>query len=651
MPPFCCCAPFFVSNVLPVSGERNVLAVDVGGTFTDAVVTGPGGTFTGKSPTTPDDQSRGVLAAAAIALDAAGLEHGAVDEFIHGMTVTTNALLERKLARTALLATRGFTDIEELGRQNRADLYRLCAARAPAIAPPELRFAINERCGPDGVIEPLDETSVREALQECLAAGVQSIAVCLLFSFRHSAHELRIAELAEELAPGLHVSLSHRTVGTFREYERCATTVADAALSPLLSGYLDRLAGSAADSDLPAPSIMLSNGGSASAEFAGQNASWTVLSGPAGGAAGARAIARRHGEARVLAFDMGGTSTDIAVVENGEVRTAAAREIGGLPIALPAIDISTVGAGGGSIAWRDAGGSLRVGPQSAGARPGPACYGHGGRLPTVTDANLLLGHLTADSSLAGGLKLDAAAAERAVDELAAELGLDRMQTAAGIIEIANLEMLRAMTAATVARGVDPRDHTLVAFGGAGPMHAAAIADALEIDRVICPAAGGVLSAWGMAHSGRRLDNSRSLVVPLEAVSGQQHARLVDELAAPALAELGAQATVSVTNELRYAGQAFELPVTADFGELARAFHEAHMTNYGFNEPSVPIELVTVRVAVSTAAPSPGDTASERAHERHGPLVLELPETTIVVPADWTARVEHGDHVLTREERR
>lgn len=631
-----------------MNGERNVLAVDVGGTFTDAVVTTPLGIYTGKSPTTPDDQSRGVLAAASIALAAAQLSPGEIDEFVHGMTVTTNALLERKLAKTALFATRGFTDVEQLGRQNRADLYRLCAAHAPAIVAPELRFAIDERCGPGGVLEPLDEESVVAAIDRCVEVGVQSIAVCLLFSFRHPQHEARIAELVAQRAPELHVSLSHRTVGTFREYERCATTTADAALSPLLKGYLAKLSERAAQSELPSPSIMLSNGGLASAEFAGENASWTVLSGPAGGAAGARAVAERHSESKVLAFDMGGTSTDIAVVDGGQVRTAGSREIGGQPIALPSIDISTVGAGGGSIAWRDAGGALRVGPQSAGARPGPACYGHGGSEPTVTDANLLLGNLSAESNLAGDLLLDPAAAERAVDALAEELSLTREQTALGIVEIANLEMLRALTAATVARGIDPRDHTLVAFGGAGPMHAAAIADELQIDRIICPAAGGVLSAWGMACSGRRLDSSRSLVLRLDSVAAEQHRELVSELAAEALDELGPGATVSVSNELRYVGQAFELPVSADFEDLAVAFHEEHSANYGFDDPEADIELVTVRVAVSTPSSLPHASSDESGEPLPGPQVLELPETTIVVPNGWTAQLVHGDHVLQRE---
>ncbi|MFY9265535.1 MAG: hydantoinase/oxoprolinase family protein, partial [Solirubrobacterales bacterium] len=299
-----------------------ILAVDVGGTFTDAVVVTRAGAFTGKTPTTPDDQSVGVLSAAAEALDRAKLQTSHVGSFVHGMTVTTNALLEGRFAKTALLATAGFTDLEELGRQNRASLYRLCAARPKPIVPARLRFAVAERCGPDGVIEPLYDRAAREALRRCADGGVESIAVCLLFSFRHPEHELRVRELAGELLPGVHVSLSHEVVGTFREYERCATTVIDAALSPLLGGYLARLERRAAEAGLPAPDVMLSNGGTVPAALAAGNASWTVLSGPAGGAVGAAHCARRQNRRAALGLDMGGTSTDIAIVGDGRVRVA-----------------------------------------------------------------------------------------------------------------------------------------------------------------------------------------------------------------------------------------------------------------------------------------------------------------------------------------
>jgi N-methylhydantoinase A len=667
-----------VFNVCVVTA-RTTLAVDVGGTFTDAVVSSPRGVFTGKTPTTPDDQSIGVLAAAQEALLAGAVKPREVDDFVHGMTVTTNALLEGRFAKTALLTTAGFEDIDEIGRQNRADLYRLSAARPAPIVPAELRFGVVERCGPDGVITPIDLLSVRDALDAAIAGGAESIAVCLLFAFRFPEHELAIREIARELDRSLHVSLSHEAVGTFREYERCATTIADAALSPLLSGYLGRLTGRAVEAGLPAPQVMLSNGGTVPAETAGRNASWTVLSGPAGGAVGAARSAERCGEPKVLAFDMGGTSTDISLVRDGVVAVSAAREIGGRPIALPAVDVSTVGAGGGSIAWQDAGGALRVGPRSAGARPGPACYGHGGVEATVTDANLLLGYLSEDSALAGGLTLDRDAAEQALARVGEPLGLDALATAAGVIEIANLEMLRATTAATVARGIDPRDHALVAFGGAGPMHAAAIAEALEIIRVICPAACGVLSAWGISVAGRRRDRSRSIVQSLDALESATLTEFENALAKSAALELGIGAggyEVEAAYELRYAGQAFELPVVAEYTDLASAFHAAHEERFGFSEPDASVELVTLRVSVSTPpsqARTPGASVTNTPSTESrttwfggeefsavvvagappageaigGPAVIEQSQTTIVVPPGWVASSAGADTVLDR----
>ncbi len=650
----------------------------MGGTFTDAVVNSPTGVFTGKCPTTPEDQSLGVLAAARAALARGGIEPGEVDVFIQGMTVTTNAMLEGRFAKTALIATAGFTDIEEIGRQNRADLYHLAAARPAPIVPPELRFGVVERCGPDGVITPLDEQSAGAAIKAAVSAGAQSLAVCLLFSFRHPEHELRLRELVAEIAPELHVSLSSEAVGTFREYERCATTTADAALSPLLSGYLGRLAEQAAAAGLPDPQVMLSNGGTVPAATAANNASWTVLSGPAGGAVATAKCADRRGAKLAIGFDMGGTSTDISLAAEGEVAVAAAREIGGRPIALPAVDVSTVGAGGGSIAWRDRGGALRVGPRSAGARPGPACYGHGGREPTVTDANLMLGYLDAHAQLAGGLRLGRDAAEAALARLGEPLGMTALETAAGIVEVANLEMLRATGAETVARGIDPREHALIAFGGAGPMHAAAIAEALEIKRIICPAGCGVLSAWGISVAGPRRDHSRSIVRPLAELSGEELATVERELAEFASAELGgdpATLTTTAAYELRYVGQAFELSVQAPREQLAEAFAAAHEKRFGFTEPNGQVELVTVRVSVASEAPA-GDAAPTltetdgrdvrtawfagvaleatvvpgapaEGETIDGPLLIEQEQSTIVVPPGWRASAAGGDVVLDR----
>lgn len=657
------------------------LAVDVGGTFTDAVVATPNGDFTGKTPTTPEDQSIGVITAAELALSSAGLAPGDVESFVHGMTVTTNALLEGTFARTALLTTAGFTDLEELGRQNRADLYRLQAARPAPIVAEELRFGLDERCGPDGVATPLDLAGAEAAIRKAIAAGAESLAVCLLFAFRFPQHELAVREIAERVDPDLHVSLSHEAVGTFREYERLATTVIDAALAPLLSGYLNRLAGRAAERGLPRPLVTLSSGGTAPIEFAAGNPATTVLSGPAGGAVGAARTAQRAGATRAIGFDMGGTSTDICLVDDGHVAVAGERTIAGRPIALPAVDISTVGAGGGSIAWRDAGGALRVGPRSAGARPGPAAYGHGGSEPTVTDANLLLGYLSPASELADGLRLDHDAAERALAKLGDSLGLSALETARGVIEIANLEMLRKANSITVARGIDPRDHSLIAFGGAGPMHATAIAEALGIERVICPQSCGVLSAWGMTASGLRSDRSRSVVRPLEGLGEAELGELLEELTATAADDLGKpaqQLETSVAYDLRYAGQAFELTVAGDFAELADVFHAEHDARFGFSRPEQPVELVNLRVRVAepgradqrpvraAAAPTESTRTAYFGGEAHpakvlttpptegsvvaGPALIELPEATIVAPPGWVLSSSDGDVMIDRSAR-
>ncbi|HEX6618867.1 MAG TPA: hydantoinase/oxoprolinase family protein, partial [Solirubrobacteraceae bacterium] len=430
-----------------------LLGVDVGGTFTDAVLVADGVVHTAKAPTTPGDQSRGVMAAVERALEDAGARASDVEGFAHGMTVATNALLEGTVARTAFVATNGFTDVVALGRQARRELYRLCAAHPAPLTPPERRFAARERTGPDGVLEPLG--GLEDLVDAVAGAEPEAIAVCLLHSYRHPDHERAIGEALRERL-GVPVSLSHEVVGTFREFERAATTEVDAALSPLLARYLRRLLDAARDAGLPTPAIMQSSGGLAGLDVAADHAALTVLSGPAGGAAAAALLAERSGEPDLLCFDMGGTSCDVCVVEGGRVRETTAREVGGRPLALPMVDIHTVGAGGGSIGWRDPGGALRVGPRSAGAAPGPACYGRGGTEPTVTDANLVLGHLSADVPLAGDVHLDADAAHAAVERLAGELGLDAHGCAEGIVRVANAEMIRALRVMTVERGIDPR---------------------------------------------------------------------------------------------------------------------------------------------------------------------------------------------------
>ncbi|HET8873196.1 MAG TPA: hydantoinase/oxoprolinase family protein, partial [Gaiellaceae bacterium] len=426
-----------------------VLGVDVGGTFTDAVLIGDGELRTAKVRTLRR-QEESVLAAA-LALGAAEIER-----FTHGTTVATNALLERKGARTAFVTTAGFEHMLHLRRQNRADLYRLCAAHPEPLVPLERCYGVCERMGPDGVIERLDLESIPEV-------DAEAVAICLLFSFRDARHEQVVADELRRRLPGAHVVASHEVAPEFREYERASTAAADAYLGPVLAEYLLGLGRRCEQAGLPQPLVLRSSGGVSSLEEAAAHASWALLSGPAGGVVGAAKIAELAGFSEAISFDMGGTSTDVCLISGGAAERSTERTIAGFPIRLPSVDVHTVGAGGGSVAWVDAGGALRVGPESAGADPGPACYGLGGLRPTVTDANLLLGRLP--TRLADGLELDRSAAEEALDGL----------QAADVIDVVNAEMLRAIRVVSVERGQDPRDFALVAFGGAGPLHACSLA--------------------------------------------------------------------------------------------------------------------------------------------------------------------------------
>ena len=650
-----------------------ILGVDVGGTFTDAVLLTGEGVVTGKAPSTPDDQSEGVMAAVEQALAAADAGAADVDRLVHGMTVGTNALLEGTTARTALVATEGFIDLEELGRQARPDLYRLCAPRPDPIVKHDLRVAAPERCGPEGVLAELDEGRMRERLGSLADDGVEAVAVCLLWGFRHPGHERRVAELVAEVLPDAHVSTSHATAAVFREYERLATTTVDAAVSPLLRRYLRRLTERTGDAGLPDPEIMLSSGGVADAATAAAHGSWTVLSGPAGGAVAAARAASAAGSAGAVGLDMGGTSCDVSLVLDGRVAVTGGREVGGRALALPMIDVHTVGAGGGSIAWRDAGGALRVGPRSAGADPGPACYGRGGTEPTVTDANLILGYLDPEAPLAGDVSLDREAGERALGGLARELDLAVEELAAGIARVAATEMAQAARVVTVERGVDPRELALVSFGGAGGLHAAGIAGELGMSTVIAPVVGGVLSALGLAVSERRRDLVESVLLTGDELTAAAVADAVSRLAERGRGELGApDAQVRPTYELRYAGQAFELAVEAGPepapDELREGFDAAHEERYGYRDPDAQLELVTVRVAValpgSELEPATAGEAEQRGvrsarfgtevldaavlgpgtAEVEGPAVFELPGSTLVVPPGWSATAD-GEAVV------
>jgi N-methylhydantoinase A len=645
-----------------------LLGVDVGGTFTDAVLFDGEQLHTAKLPTTPEDQSEAVIAAVKAVIELAGASGSEIEAFAHGMTVGTNALLEERGARTALIATRGFADVLEIGRQDRPHLYRLCAAKPTPLIEADLRFEAAERVGPQGVIDPLGEEEPGRLAELVRDSGAEAVAVCLLFSYLDPSHERRIAEHLRSELPGVHVSASHEVLPRFREYERCSTTAIDAYLSPLLGRYLGRLEEATRGAGLPAPLVMQSSGGVANAKEAARAGAWSVLSGPAGGAVGAGLLAQLSGDGDALGFDMGGTSCDVCVVEEGEVKRTDSRTIAGRVIQLPMVDVHTVGAGGGSIGWRDEGGALRVGPQSAGAEPGPACYGRGGSEPTVTDANLMLGRLAADSRLAGDVRLDAGAAEGAVAALASSLGLTPVETAEGIVRVTNQEMVRALRVVTVERGIDPRRFALLPFGGAGPLHAAEIAAELEIDRILCPRAGGVLSALGLCASDRRRDTTRTVMLAGEDFSAKRVSAAVEELAA----DLGGDpdATPEVTYEMRYAGQAFELPVSGstrpDPSDLAERFAAAHEQLYGHRDPDAEVVLVHIRLAMVSPGARPRPTASAGTVERgsrrirfdgewletpvlrgepsagtkaQGPVIFELPETTFVLPPGWHAEVD------------
>jgi N-methylhydantoinase A len=635
----------------------SALGVDVGGTFTDAVLVTGDGMVTAKVLTT-ERQEEGVVAAAREALDRAGLEPADVAHFVHGSTVATNALLTRTLARTALVTTKGFRDLLFLGRQARPSLYRLHEAPTPPVVERRRCVEVDERMGPDGVIRALDEESVHRAARRLERERAEAVAICLLFAFLDPAHEARVAEILRDALPDAFVVASHEVAAEVREFERATTATVDAALGPPTGRYLSRLQAAADDAGLPEPHVMLSSGGVATLAQAAAHPAAMLLSGPAGGAVAARIVS----EPPALGFDMGGTSCDTFLLAEGggESELTVDRRVAGLPVRLPMVDIHTVSAGGGSIAWVDSGGALRVGPQSAGADPGPACYGRGGTEPTVTDANLVLGRLPAQSPIAAGLRLDRDAARAALEAL----GVGSAEEAAeGVVAVAVNAMVQALRVVSVERGHDPAGAALIAFGGAGPLHACELATQLGATRVLCLPASGVLSALGLAAAERRRDASRSLLRPLADAGDLE--RAVAELAG---ARDGEQ--VRGAADLRYAGQSFELLIPFDQPrDLAAAFHAEHERRYGHADPDRPVELVTLRAAAvrpgaDVRLQAAGDVSRSTRTIRWegedveatvftgtglppgttlgGPAVIEFPETTCLVPPGWSGEADaHG----------
>jgi N-methylhydantoinase A len=620
------------------SDEAALVGVDVGGTFTDAVVVHRGRVYAVKRPSTPQDQSQGVMEAVGACLDQAGVGADAVRRFAHGMTVGTNALLEGTGAPTALVATAGFGDVLELRRQNRAHLYRLDVAHPPPLVPHDRVVEADERCGPHGVIAPLSEEECERVADAIAATDASAVAVGLLFSFAHPDHERQIARAIRARHPRLHVSASCEVLAEFREYERISTTAVDACLTPVVGAYLTVLAERARAEGLPTPAIMLSNGGALDVDQAARHAAWTVLSGPAAGALGAAFLAGLSGEGDVLTFDMGGTSCDVALIQGGVPGRSTTTTIAGHPVHLPMLDVQTVSAGGGSIAWVDSGGALRVGPRSAGAHPGPAAYGRGGEQATVTDANVVLGRLPTNRDLGGTIHLDEEAAHRAIERLAGDLGLSSQRCAEGVVEVAVQEMVRALGVVSVERGVDPREACLMAFGGAGPLHACDVADELGIRRVLAPAAAGVLAALGLVVAGERRDYVQSVLCP--ASDDSDLPGRLSPLVERAEREIP-HARLRVAVDCRYTGQTHALSVewdpAAPASSLTASFHEAHRHRYGDADETRTVEAVTIRLA----AERPGLSLDLSGHADHelvdGPAVTAMHGATCWVASGWTAR--------------
>ena len=603
------------------------IGIDTGGTFTDVCVFDADGALTiHKLPSTPEDPSIAILDGALQGLDRAGVNPDAVSYFGHGTTVATNTLLEGRGARTGVITTGGFRDLLDIGRQERPDLYDLQVEKPPVLVRRRDRIEVPERLRYDGKIErPLDLDAAREAVKILRDRDVEAIAVCFLYSYLYPEHEEQVLELIDQEAPEVYASISHRVLAEFREYERLSTTVVNAGIGPVMAGYISRLKTQIRELGVSIePYITQSNGGLISLDVARELPVRTVLSGPAAGVAGAGSVAGAADLKNAVTFDMGGTSTDVSLISDGAVQIGVDSKVAGYPIRAPMIDINTVGAGGGSIAWIDSGGHLKVGPRSAGAVPGPAGYGLGGIEATVTDANLALGILNREHLLGGRMPVDAAEADESIDRLATELGLDRMTVADGILSIVNVNMGRAIRVISIERGYDPRDFTLVAFGGAGPLHAARLARELEIPQVLVPTAPGALCALGLLLSDLRADFSRTLTRPatLEYLDDVQ--RRFEAIESEASAWLDRESVDETDRRLRrivdmrYIGQNYELSVDVPAGDLTEEdldgmlerFHTEHDRSYGFSAPGEPAQFVTIRVEARGIVPKPTFTEIE-----------------------------------------
>ena len=680
-----------------------VAGVDIGGTFTDLMLydTATGAAHVHKLHSTPAEPERAMVEGLREICDATDLAPADIDAVYHGTTVATNALLTFQGARAGMITNRGFRDIVHIGRHQRPEHYSIMQdipwQARPFVARRHRKVVAGRLAPPGGAeIEPLDEDEVRAAARELRDEGVEAVAVCFLFSYLNPDHERLAAAIVREELPEAFVSASADVFPQFREFERFTTASMNAFIGPLTGNYLDRLTHSLADAGVRGElHVMMSNGGLASAAQAAERPVTLMLSGPAAGVLGGMWAGELDGRRKLITFDVGGTSADIGLVTERGAIEAQARDtqVAGYPLLVPMVDIGTIGAGGGSIAYRDEGGAFRVGPRSAGAAPGPACYGNGGTEPTVTDANLALGRIDAERFLGGEMALDRAAAEAAIGSLADSLGMDPLEAAEGVITIANANMAAAIRSRTIQKGHDPREFALVAFGGAGPMHAAEVADLLGTTEVLVPPHPGITAATGLLTSDLKYDQMRTVFM----LEGAIDAAAIDE----GLAEVGAELrerlradgvaeqdiAVAASLDCRYIGQGYELRVPLPEGRFSDgalgAFHELHRQEYGHSF-SDPIEVVNLRVTATGAraridrlpAPS-GDLGDARLGEGSGtfrvdgrlqslttahydreslpveepfdgPAVVFQRDTTVVVPPGWRARATaNGNLILSR----
>jgi N-methylhydantoinase A len=666
------------------------VGVEVGGTFTDLVAVEGGRVVVTKVPSTPRSPDIGAFAA----LSASGIDLSRIEDLGHGSTVATNAVLERKGARVAFVATAGFRDLLFMQRHDRRNIYDLFYAKP---APPVRRrdcFEVVERVAADGSTQlPLDEARVHGELVPALKdGGYRAAAICLLNAYANPAHEQRLAELLAAALPDLLVTCSHQVTREFREFERASTTLLSAYVQPVIDGYLHRFEHQLADAGFTGRfTVMQSNGGRLPAEAMRESAITALYSGPAAGVVGATRQAARSGYKDLITFDMGGTSTDVCLVQDGRPSLASESEIDGLPIHTPVLDIVSVGAGGGSIAWVDDGGMLRVGPQSAGADPGPACYGKGGAQPTITDAHIVIGTIRPGAFLGGRMELDGDAAHRVFAPLADRFGLGVEQAAAAALQLADANIVRAIQLVSTERGRDPRDYALVPFGGAGPLHAARIAEELGIATIVVPPYAGVISAYGLVASDYIKFDAVTRKMKLDAAAAEEAGRLFAEMRARLGAEFAAmrlpgELRYTHTLDMRFVGQAFEVAVeipaarlrSLDAAYLSELFADAHHRTFMHGAKlDRPVEIVTLRVGatlpIGTAprlerrseAARPAETgriclgdgwidcrryAAEALTPGQlvsGPAVIEGYTATTWVPPGWTAKLDPSDNLVLR----